>query len=56
MDVGIPVQQLRNSREGSFDLVITGACGGQRYDANGGGEFVVDPMIQFVQRDSFLRQ
>jgi hypothetical protein len=45
MNIGIPVQQLRNSRQGGLDLVIAGACGGQSYDADGGGEFVVDLMV-----------
>jgi DNA-directed RNA polymerase specialized sigma24 family protein len=41
---------------GGLDLVIAGACCGQRHDADGRGEVIVDPVAQFLQQDSFLPQ
>ena len=56
MDVGIVVEHLRNCCQSSFDLVIARGRRGKRYDADRGSKFVVDPMIELLQQNLFVRQ
>jgi hypothetical protein len=55
MDIRITVKELCNVSQGGFDLLVAGTRSRNGYDADGGGEFVVDPMIQLVQQHMLLR-
>ncbi len=55
MDIRIAVEELCNAGQGGFDLFIAGTRSSNGYDADGGGEFVIDPVIQLVQQHVLLR-
>jgi hypothetical protein len=50
------VQEFRNVSQGGFDLCIAGTRSSNGYAADGGGEFVVDPMVQLVEQHALLLQ
>src|SRR5580693_1863076 len=55
MDVRSAMQEFCDAGQGGFDLFIAGTRGSNTYEADGGGEFVVDPMVQLVQQHLLLR-
>ncbi len=55
MDISVLMEPPSNSRQHGLDFVVAGARRGQRYKTDCGSKFIVDPMIQLVQKYSFLQ-
>src|SRR5580693_10126049 len=55
IDVRITVKELCNASQGGFDFFIAGTRSSNGCDADGGGEFIVDPVVQLVQQHMLLR-
>jgi hypothetical protein len=50
MDVCVMMEEFSNRGQCKFNLIIAST----RHDADSGGKFVIDPVVQFIQKQSFL--
>jgi hypothetical protein len=56
VDLCIVVQELRNRPQGAFDFSVCGTGRGVGYDTDDGGKLIIDPVIEFLEEQSFIRR
>jgi hypothetical protein len=56
MGLGVLVQELRNSTQGAFDVVVARRRRRTGYDGDKGGELVGDPVVELVEQQGLLRE
>jgi hypothetical protein len=54
-DVCMRVKEFTDGAQGQFYLSVAGMRSSERHRADRGGQFVVDPVIQFVQQNRLVQ-
>jgi hypothetical protein len=54
VDLGVIVQKMRNAIQAIFDFVVARTRGRARYHPDRTGEFIDDPVIEFVEQERLV--